>query len=72
MHLILGRKQNELVGPRLHARITCWFRGGHLLYWNKEFGDLWCADCGGVWRLGSDPFSRSLSGRSIDFDQASS
>lgn len=72
MHLLIGRKQNELSRPRLRDRLRCWWRGGHLFYWNQEFGDLWCGDCGGVWHLPRDPFTRPLSGKSIDFDPAAS
>lgn len=24
--------------------------GGHRVYWNTEFGNLWCYRCGSVWQ----------------------
>lgn len=52
LHLILGRDQRELERPRLRDRIRCWLRGGHELYYNREFGEMWCkGPCGGIWHL---------------------
>lgn len=55
--MIFGRRQHAIVKGSLGARLTCLVRGGHVLYWNLEFGNLWCGECGGIWHLPTDPFS---------------
>lgn len=47
MHILFGRTNHELVPPpSLRTRLRCWARGGHHWYFNREFGGLWCYDCG--------------------------
>lgn len=56
--LLFAKNMPVLERPRRRDILRCWLRGGHVLYRNQEFGELWChGPCAGIWHLPNDPWS---------------
>lgn len=45
----LFAKNENMVPVTFQARLACLIQGGHDVYFNTEFGGLWCYKCGAAW-----------------------